>query len=76
MLLRIKHRSVNEISRMLNFEQSRVSHNLKKLEEYGLVKCDCDGKRRIYCLNPDYFIPILNKIEKYIKHMDKLKSLN
>lgn len=74
-LLREGPKHVNNISKKLNFEQSRVSHNLKKLEKFGLVKCDCNGKRRIYCLNADYFVPIIDKIEKYIIHMRKLKML-
>ncbi|MBS3081278.1 winged helix-turn-helix transcriptional regulator [Candidatus Pacearchaeota archaeon] len=70
-LLRKGPKSVNEISKKLGFEQSRVSHNLKKLEKSGLVKCDCNGKKRIYCLNGDYIVPILGKMEEIIHIKNK-----
>jgi len=44
-------KSVNEISKTLKFEQSRVSHNLKRLECYGFVISICKGKQRIYSLD-------------------------
>ena len=68
-------RSVNEISKSLKFEQSRVSHNLKRLECYGFVISICKGKQRIYSLDKKYILPIINNIDKYIyKYNKRLKE--
>lgn len=68
-------RSVNEISKTLKFEQSRVSHNLKRLECYGFITCECKGKERIYSLDERYILPIINNIDKYIyKYNKRLKE--
>ncbi len=70
-LLMKGQKSVNEISRELKFEQSRVSHNLKILEYYGFVTLKCKGKQRIYSLDKKYITPIMDKIDNYISKYDK-----
>jgi len=68
-------KSVNEISKSLKFEQSRVSHNLKRLECYGFVISTCKGKQRIYSLDKKYILPIINNVDKYIyKYNKRLKE--
>mgnify|MGYP001609441584 CR=1 FL=1 len=65
-------KSVNEISRTLNFEQSRVSHNLKKLECYGFVLFKCKGKERIYSIDKEsHIMSIMNNIDKYMNKYNK-----
>ena len=64
-------RSVNEISKKLKFEQSRVSHNLKRLECYGFVLSECKGKQRIYSIEKKYILPIINNVDKYISKYNK-----
>jgi DNA-binding transcriptional ArsR family regulator len=64
-------RSVNDLCKELKFEQSRVSHNLKKLEHCGFVQSYVKGKMRIYSIDAQYIIPIMESIDKYIKKYDK-----
>ena len=74
-LLRTKPHNVSQISQKLKFEQSRVSHNLKRLECYGFVISICKGKQRIYSLDKKYILPIINNIDKYIyKYNKRLKE--
>lgn len=70
--LREKERSVNEISRELNVEQSKVSHALCSLKNCRIVKVEQKGKKRIYSLNKKTIVPILKVIDNhahnYCKH--------
>ena len=70
-LLRKGPRNVSEICKELGFEQSRVSHNLKCLESCGFVNTEWSGKNKIYCLDKEYIIPILNDIDAHINHYNK-----
>ncbi len=47
--------SVNELVDLLEgrVNQPTVSHHLKKLEDYGLVKVRQEGRQRFYTLNQD-----------------------
>lgn len=49
-MLQERPRTVLEIAKRLEFEQSRVSHNLKKLYSLGFVAKKKQGKERIYQL--------------------------
>ena len=65
--LRDKPMCVSEICKCLGEEQSKVSHNLKKL-----VICHCldvkkEGKKRIYSLNKDTITPLMKLVEKHVK---------
>ena len=71
MLLMKGQKSVNEISKELKFEQSRVSHNLKRLECYGFLSSKCKGKQRIYYLDKKYILPIMKKIDNHINKYEK-----
>ena len=64
-------KNVNNISKTLKFEQSRVSHNLKRLEKCGFVSSKGDGKFRIYSIDQKYIVPIINNIDKYINKYNK-----
>ena len=46
-LLRKGPKHVSDICKELNFEQSRVSHNLKCLEDCGFVNSKWNGKNKI-----------------------------
>ncbi len=63
---------VNELSKQLGQERSRVSHALKSLLECGFVKVKKDGKRRIYSLNKDTILPLLNLVERHVKKYCKI----
>lgn len=68
--------SVNDISKSLKFEQSRVSHNLKRLECFGFITCECKGKQRIYSIDKmSHIVEIMKGIDKYItKYNKRLKE--
>lgn len=66
---------VNDICTELKFEQSRVSHNLKSLVACGFVQCNWKGKNKVYSLDTDQIIPILNSIDKHIdKYSNRLET--
>ena len=66
--------NVKEISERLKFEQSRVSHNLKCLEDCGFVSFKCQGKNKVYSLDKEYIIPILKKIDVHLrKYSERLR---
>ena len=58
---------VGQIVKELKMEQSRISHNLQCLEKNGFVKVKREGKQRIYSLNKDTVVPILDGGKKHIK---------
>lgn len=60
-------KSVNEICKAINEEQSKVSHNLKKLAECNFLEVEQQGKKRIYSLNKDTITPILQLVKKHVE---------
>ncbi|MBS3056982.1 MAG: winged helix-turn-helix transcriptional regulator [Candidatus Aenigmarchaeota archaeon] len=70
-LLRREQKSVTEICKDLNFEQSRVSHNLKCLEACGFVSSKWNGKNKIYSLDKKHILSILDNIDKHIERYSK-----
>ena len=70
-LLKKKSMSVSEIVNKTSFEQSRISHNLKCLENCGFVNAKQNGKQRIYELDKKHIIPILKEIDKHLKSYNK-----
>ena len=74
-LLRKKQLTVTEICKKTGFEQSRVSHNLKCLEDCGFVSITNNGNFRKYSLDKRTILPIVNLFEKHIlKYKTRLKS--
>ena len=65
--LRHNNLSVSEICKSVKEEQSKVSHNLKKLIECHFVEATRKGKERVYSLNKKTIIPLLNLVEKHAK---------
>ena len=63
---------VSEIVKRTKFEQSNVSHNLKRLEKCGFVKAKRNGKNRVYSLNNRTIKPLMilikNHVSKYCKN--------
>ena len=66
-LLRERAKSVSEICKALGEEQSKISHNLKRLIDCHVLEVNKKGKKRIYSLNKDTIIPILDLVEKHVK---------
>ncbi len=59
--------NVSEICDELGLEQTHVSHNMKCLSFCGLVTVAREGKSRIYSVNNDTMIPLLETAEKHLK---------
>ena len=59
-------KSVNEIARLTEMEQSHVSHHLKHLTDTKIVTCRREGKTRIYSLNKGTIEPMISLAEKHI----------
>lgn len=70
-LLRTGSKSVTDMCKELKFEQSRVSHNLKCLENCGFVDAKWNGKNKIYELDKKHILPILRNIDKHIEKYSK-----
>ena len=75
--LRDSPKNVSELSQTLNYEQSRVSHNLRKLKELGFVVQKPNGKERVYEIDKT-ITPLLKLIDThvdtYYKHYCKCKG--
>lgn len=67
-VLRRGKKNVTEICTATGFEQTMVSHNLKRLERCGMVFAEQRGKHRYYRVNTESITTILALIDK---HMEK-----
>ncbi len=64
--------SVTEITEKVGEEQSKVSHNLKKLSICNILSVERKGKQRIYSLNEETVLPMLGLVEKHVRnHCEK-----
>ena len=66
-LLKEKPMSVSEIVKALGEEQSNISHNLKCLVDCHFLEVKRDGKKRIYSLNKETILPLLQLAEKHVQ---------
>ncbi len=62
---------VNELSKELNQERSKISHALISLLDCGFVHVKKDGRKRIYSLNSDTILPLLDIMEIHTKRYCK-----
>ncbi len=68
-----KPKSVNELSKELSIEQSKLSHALKELKNCNIVKVEQRGKQRIYSLGKT-IIPILRLIDYHGKGCEECRG--
>lgn len=61
-----KEKTVSEIVKETKYEQSTVSHNLKRLKTCGFVFVEQKGKERIYSLNKKTIKPLLELMNKHM----------
>lgn len=66
-ILRQGRKSVGEICKATNFEQTMVSHNLKRLERCGMVFHMKKGKHCYYYVNKTTIKPLLGLIDGHMK---------
>jgi DNA-binding transcriptional ArsR family regulator len=64
--LRKKDMCVSEICDSIEEEQSKVSHNLRKLVDCHFLSVKRKGKQRIYGLNRQTIVPLLELVEKHV----------
>ena len=64
--LRKKELNVTEICEVTGFEQTMVSHNMKRLETCGMVFLRKMGKHRYYSLNQESIKPLMSIIDGHI----------
>ncbi len=69
--LKKSEKSVTEIVKCLNVEQSKISHALSSLRKCNIVDMKKVGKQRIYSLNKDTIVPMLKLIDKHSTHYCK-----
>ena len=60
-----------DIAKKLSYEQSLVSHHLRRLETCGFVKADPNGTERIYRLNKETIAPLLILVDRHINKFCK-----
>ena len=58
---------VSEICQELGEEQSKISHNLKKLADCRFIEAKQAGKKRIYSLNKETIFPLMKLVDKHTK---------
>jgi DNA-binding transcriptional ArsR family regulator len=63
--LRKKERNVTQLVKELGVEQSKISHALKMLRNCNIVEAKQKGKERVYSLNKDTIVPMLDLIDKH-----------
>jgi len=63
--LKMKEKNVGEITKDLNVEQSKISHALTSLKCCNIVNVEQKGKERVYSLNKDTIVPMLDLINKH-----------
>ena len=63
--LKKKDLSVLDLSRELKSEQSKISHALSSLKHCSIVNVKQQGKKRIYSLNRETILPMLEIIDKH-----------
>ena len=63
--LREKDRNVTQITKELTVEQSKISHALKLLKGCNIVNVKQKGKERVYSLNKETIVPMLELIDKH-----------
>ena len=70
-LLSEKPHRATDIARKLEYEQSLVSHHLKRLETCGFVRAETNGTERIYELNKETVAPLLKLVDKHVNKFCK-----
>jgi len=73
--LNSKEKTVSELVKELNLEQSKISHALMELRDCNIVYFEPRGKERVYFLN-ETIKPILKLIDLHSKKCCNCKECN
>ncbi len=66
--LQKKPLTVSQITKALKQEQSKISHSLQKLSSCRILHVKKKGRERIYSLNRETVLPILELVKKHVKN--------
>ncbi|MBS3130824.1 winged helix-turn-helix transcriptional regulator [Candidatus Woesearchaeota archaeon] len=66
-VLRQGRKNVTQLCKATGFEQTMISHNLKRLERCGMVMAEQKGKFRYYSLNKETIKPLMSLIDSHMK---------
>lgn len=64
-LLRKNPKNVTQICKELGYNQTTVSHNLRRLKTCSFVFVKKNGKERVYSLNKDTIKPLMDLIDRH-----------
>jgi len=64
--LRNREKTVSGLQDELRLEQTRLSHSLRGLKEYGFVTSRREGKQQVYALQKD-MAPLLRMMDTHVK---------
>ena len=64
-MLKEKEMSVLDLAKELKEEQSKISHALKSLKNCAIVQMKQKGKQRIYHLNKETILPMLEILDQH-----------
>ena len=67
-ILREGKKNVGELCSITGFEQTMVSHNLRRLQKCGMVFVEQKGKHRYYSVNKKTIQPLLELIDEHVKN--------
>ncbi len=70
-LLISKPYRATDIAERLGYEQSLVSHHLKRLETCGFVKAKTNGTERTYHINKETIGPLLKLVDGHVNKFCK-----
>lgn len=65
--LRERQMNVKTIVKNTGREQSAISHNLKKLCDCNILNVKKQGRERIYSLNKNTVVPLLDLVDKHVR---------
>ena len=65
LLLKERPLNVKKITELTGKEQSAISHNLRRMYNCSIVKVKKKGRERIYSLNKEFILPILNLVDEH-----------
>lgn len=65
-LLQKGPRRSTDIAEKLGYEQSLISHHLRRLETCGFVSFKQNGNERVYALNAETIKPLLGFMDRHV----------